>query len=503
MSLFRPLAVALPAVGLVFVLAASRSHAGLDDRVPNDANAIILLDVDQIMASPLAQKENWRADREKSAAAGLTILPVSATSFLMAAKMDLEFMRAIWEIALADVNYEPSIPQIAAKWMGEVDRISGRSAAILQDDSYIVKLGKRKIAAMRPANRQNVARWLAQTDSTSGHQLSPYITEALEYHKKLGTPIVMAIDMEESIPLDRIKKQLTQFESLKGKDVDLDQLAETLASIRGVTLGLNVKDNVSGALIIDFKQNVDALKGMAKPVLLEALSRRSAMIDEFKDWKETVEDQRVRISGRLYRSGLQRILSFLDTPASLHEHMPSPGEMPDEEMTAKLSSQQYFHSVTGLVDDLKDKPKQTMGQVGMWFQKYAKKIDGLPLLHVDPVLLDYGKFVSTKFRDASSVLRGVGGRSRVRGMNATQQQSSYGRWGSTGSYEVSGFALGNVSYTGAGQSSADRAAAQERATIRTEERVEGASSARDIMQDVQDATADVRRQMTEKYEAEF
>ena len=68
---------------------------GLATRVPNDANAVVILNVEKIMASPIAQRENWREQREKSAAAGLTILPASATNFLMAARLDLEFMQPV------------------------------------------------------------------------------------------------------------------------------------------------------------------------------------------------------------------------------------------------------------------------------------------------------------------------------------------------------------------------------------------------------------------------
>ena len=50
---------------------------GLTGRIPSDANAIILLDADKIMASPLARRENWSQQRANRVDAGLTILPES------------------------------------------------------------------------------------------------------------------------------------------------------------------------------------------------------------------------------------------------------------------------------------------------------------------------------------------------------------------------------------------------------------------------------------------
>lgn len=503
--LLRRLPLVFVALSQVLVWnASSPAQIELAARVPSGANTIILLDIDKMMASPIAKKENWRGERENAAAAGLTILPPSAKSFVMAAKMDLEFMQPIWSVSLATVNYEASMPEVAAKWQGEVDTISGRSTAKLPDDSYVVKFGPKRVGAMRPANRQDVARWLKETGSSGGNRLSPYIDNAINnYSKKLGTDIVMAIDMENFLSPELVKSRFERFESLAGKDLDLDQVSQAVSSLRGVTLGLNVKDYVAGAIVVDFDQDVSSLEGIAKPVLLEILANQSAMIDEFSDWKEEIKGKRIRLSGRLYPSGLRRVLSVLDTPASLQEFAPSPGELPDEASVALLSSQQYFHSITDLINDLKLKPKKasasgnttTSGQVGMWYQKYAQKIDGLPMLNVDPVLLDYGRYISGSFRDAGSSLRDVGGRSRVREMNAPPQYRSFGRWGS-GGYYGGGWARG-VSVE------SPRLDAQNRARIRTEERVQGASSARGIMQEVEDATADVRRQMVEKFGAEF
>ncbi len=442
------------------------AQASLAARVPNDANAIVVLDVDKVMASPLAVKENWKGVRKKAVAAGLTILPESATSFVLGSKMDFEFMEPIWGVAITDNNFQPSLPKIATRWQGQVERISGRNAVLLPDDSYLIQLSKTKLAAMRPANRQDVARWLAATDTSEFHQLSPYITEALRYSKKLGTPIIMALDLENSPSQEQVKRKLEGFSALQGKEVDLDALATTLASIRGITLGLNFGNEISGAMLIDFNEDVERLQGIAKPVLLEILENQSAMIDDFADWKEEVSGKRVRVSGRLTSSGVQRILSFLDTPASLQQYAPSPGEQPDEEQTAILSSQQYFQTVTSLVDDLRSKPKSSgassFGQVGLWYEKYAKRIDGLPMLNVDPALLDYGKFVSASLRDAAILMRNVGGRSRAREVNATPQYQTVGRWGSNGYYGGAAYATYE----------SPRLDAQNRARIRTEERVQ-------------------------------
>ena len=141
---------------------------------------------------------------------------------------------------------------------------------------------------------------------------------------------------------------------------------------------------------------------------------------------------------------------------------------------------------------------KTLGQVGAWFGKYARRIDELPILNVDPELLDYGAFVASALRQAEASFRGSGGRSRVQQLNVPTQYEVYGgarggfgRWGAYGGY-------GAVAY---GEDV--RAMQQERTRIRTTERVNTAATGRDLMQQVAEATADVRRKMTQKYQVEF
>jgi hypothetical protein len=66
-----------------------------------------------------------------------------------------------------------------------------------------------------------------------------------------------------------------------------------------------------------------------------------------------------------------------------------------------------------------------------------------------------------------------------------------GRWGAYGGY-------GAVAYQ-----EDLRAMQSERIRIRTTERVNTAATGRDVMQQVAEATADIRRKMTQKYQVEF
>jgi hypothetical protein len=302
---------------------------------------------------------------------------------------------------------------------------------------------------------------------------------------------------------------LDALETLKGRQVDLDELSKVLASARGMTLGITLAEKPFGKIKLDFGQDASLLKDFAKPLLLEALANHGAMIDEFQEWTVRVNGKQVTLEGNLYQSGLQRLSSLLDAPPELQEQASaaaSGGEGQTEEDLKRLASQQYFNSVTAVLEDLRRRPERskisTWGQVGVWMDSYARKLDGLPILNVDPELLDYGAYVANSFRASADSLKGIGAKTRVREVNQPTQYNTAYRYGGTGGYGRYGGYGGYGGYAWASWEDT-KAEQRERTRIRTEERIAGTASAQEIMGEVAKATAEVRRKMTEKYQVEF
>lgn len=504
MQFFRHRIAAIAAgLWIIGMISSVTGQTSLASRVPHDANIMLILNVEKIMGSQIAQEKSWKTNRAQAVETGLTILPASANRFLMAAKMDLEFMQPQWEIALSYLDHEPQIAQIAANWKGEIDNIDSHSAVKLGDDSYVVAVGPRKLAAMSPANRQQVARWLRSTSQSTGDHHSPYIQQALRYVDELGTPIILAVDLGDVVA----PANLVKMKSLSSFTGDKEDAAKRLASIRGATLGINVTDHVGGALVVDFTEDISDLKGMLKPLVLETLAIQGASIDEFAEWKEVVEGKRFRLLGRLNKSGFQRLMSLMSPPPAIRSYHADPKQPASKEETAKLASQQYFKSVTGLIDDLQKHTHHhsgstTTGLVGTWYERYAKRVDSLPILDVDPLLLDYGHYVATQLRGGGEALREVGGKQHIRQMNAPQHFQTYGRWGMQGNY-ADYWSPWSEAYQAEYTVEDFNQEQHDRLQIKTEERAKGAKSAHDSMQRIAEATADVRRKLTEKYHAEF
>jgi hypothetical protein len=483
------LAVAL--AGLANNIAIAQ-YGNLIARVPSGANAIVILDVQKLLNSPLGKTQNWRGNQEKMAESGVSMVPASAQHFVLASQMDLEFMQPVWEVAVAELSYDVSMPRVAARWGGEIDRVENRNVVQLADDSYVVEFSGSQAGIYRPANRQSVAKWLRETD-VSGNRLTSYLDTALSYAVEGGTPVIMALDLTDAFSEAVISKRIEEFESLQDRQVDKAKLAKALASLQGLTLAISVKDRISAAVRIDFAEDVSFVDAeVAKLVILEAFSRNGATIDEMQGWSVKVAEKRIQIGGELYRSGMQRIMSVLELPAALQQQLASESSgQPSEDAIQQTASQQYFKSISGLLDDLRGKRNDfsSLNAVGTWLNRYADKIDKLPIVNVDPQLLDYGRFVSGSFRAAGEAIRSSGGKTRTRQLNAPSYYNYYGRWGTNGAY--------------GGYYQDVKATQEDRTRIRSEERVSAATDARGIMQEVMNATAEIRQTMTQKYNANF
>lgn len=480
----------------------------LTKRIPDGANAIFFVDVNKLQNSPLGKAHNWREKQEDAFEAGVESIPPQANTFVAAAKLDLRTKHPDWEVGLMELKYDPSLPKIAVRYQGTTDYISERPVAILPGDIYLVKFMENVVGYGMPAKRQDVARWITRYYDNSLLGLSDYLAEAQTF-ADAGSPIIVALDLTHVVSPQMVRSRLDSMETLKGKQVDMDQVAKALASIRGISLGVTVQDSMIGAVKVDFSEDITSLNDFAKPLLLEILGNQGMMIDEIESWDVAVSSKRVQLTGPLYASGLRRIFSLIDTPPSLQQAKNKSAQAgqgaeaseADEKKDLTIASTQiYYKTVVSLLDELriKKKGRQTMGQISVWFDKYARKIDRLPIANVDPDLLNYGRYVSESLRTGQSEVTDAAARSRIRQNEVPEQydvtsystpiganwsgQYSWNGWVATPDWQRTGSKMSNV---------------------RMEEQIKGAKSANDVMRDIENATADIRRHLTEKYDAEF
>ena len=179
-----------------------------------------------------------------------------------------------------------------------------------------------------------------------------------------------------------------------------------------------------------------------------------------------------------------RLSSLLELPSPPLDDSGRDADQVDSGNPKLYATQDYFKSIQTLIDDLlKEKNEaKSLGNYAAFVDQYARRIDRLPLVNVDPDMQDYGLFVVQALRQASTGFKGAGIRTGSR---------SAGVWG--GNYDYYGNSVGG--------NSSDVTA--ERRAIGAEEKAASVTTGLSLREQVAGETSKIRRKMTERYKVNF
>jgi hypothetical protein len=474
----------------------------LVQRLPRNANAVAILNLEKAFDSPLAIREGWKKNMEKAFETGLTRVPPGAKRFVLGAELDFEFWKPVWEGAVAEFNTPISLESVAARRHGELDQVREVPAVVLPNDVYLLQFDQRTLAAYAPANRQLVDRWIR--DAQAGVALSPYLQQAARYSDKSSSEIILAVDLDEAVSLERIVKYLKAKDAVAKLGINIQTLADVLRSVRGFRMGIRLAEPPTAAVVVDFKKNVELEPSAAQKLLLQVLGDGGLMVDDFTYWRCSVSGTEVKLQGSLSKSGLRQVLSLLESPTSsesVAKEAPKPTptaatpQSPGDAMAQSAgdamaqkaqASLKHYRAVTKMFDDLKESMHNggPLSQKKVFFDRYANKIEKLPILGVDQDLLNYSAFVA-------SSLRAAAGSMRTSGIQNAQQQAHVARAGVYGDYAY------GYGYRSGWDVSADRSG------IRADLKAGSVTDVYSVRGQIIAATTDIRRKMTQRYQIEF
>ncbi len=502
--------------GLIAIGSTSRPASAVADfaelllRVPREANTLVLIDVDKLLRSPLATREGWKEKLAQSYVDTPMLIPPDAGRLVLAASIDLSNWSPAWEVAAMDMTQTPSIAEIARAEKGHLDSLVGAPAAWTPHDAYFVELSPRMMGVVHPAKRQFAARWVDEGKNRQHPTLSHFLHAAAEHSN--SDEITMALDLEHAMSPGQLLQELEQSKSLQNTKVDLDTLSRALSSVTGVTLRVRVKEKMIGDFAVHFHQDVSMIKDFAKPLLLEFLGAAGASVRDFEAWQLRMSPKGtiVSIEGPLSDRGLRRLMSVVELP-SPHRTAASPQS--DSTQNPAEATQKHFQAVSALLDDLmKKESKDTLGHQDMiWCQRYARKIDRLPLLNVDPDMQAYSGQVSSLLMQAANALEGARQAARAQAAAYHPGNAYYGLWGTGPLSGSSGNTYYHVGeYNRRQHFNLDRMQEAnrqnqlgEKKRVWAEQQAQGTDAARQILTQIDDLTAQVRTEMTDRYHINF
>jgi hypothetical protein len=320
------------------------------------------------------------------------------------------------------------------------------------------------------------------------------------------TQYLFALDLQDVASAKRVQRRLAmgEFSSMADKTFDADKLSATMASVKGLSLQVAVGNSAMGKGKLEFERSASSLAGFAKPLLLEFLNKCGVGIDDFSTWNVAVKDNSLTFNGELSTDGLRRLLSIVDPPSPPQTSEPDPGKSAgsgtnggsdgQDQKAVIGASKAYFDAVTGIIDNIGKQVRNatSMTQGAVYVGRSGRRIGRLPILNVDPALLDWGTGVSAQMADIVSAL-GVGGfqaRSRAVGIQDASVSGSF----MTDDAEIVSDANDAIN---------KQNVTRQRLSATAEQKAKTTQVAMQILQAIEVSRSQIRVAMTQKYKAAF
>lgn len=451
--------------------------------LPADVNAVARINVAELYKTPLAKKEGWLAKSMESFIHQDAFIPPGTTQIVIGAELDLS------DTLAANRKYAVIVPEghltvdKLSDWLpGGVETISDRPAAPFGAGGYVLDCGDGCWLATTVSSRQSLSRWYREGAAASTWRIPRYLHRALRA-KENTAQFVMAIDLQDNFSEARIRAELKDTDWIKS-DAAMQNVAKTLEGVLGITFSINIDQDRTGTILVDFEKNTAVLKPILDKLVLAIRQRVGANSDEFDSWKWDVKGTQVIGTGLVSPGGGRKLLSILEPPSITHAISASAqatSEVTPEQKMGKTTLK-YFKSIRVLLDDLQVTLKKSIDNHALYMERYARKIEELPRLNVDPILLDYAEKVSSSLRYQGQTQR----MSLIKaGTENLQTWNSGSTW--VGPYGWSAYrpnpGTANV---------IDAQANQEEKSVRFAE-----------WKQIEEGLTVVRRKMTDKYQIEF
>lgn len=416
---------------LFFLIQTCNAHAqtSIDEqvrRLPPGANTLSIVRLHNILESARASEGQWKAALESRFLSGAGAIPPHVDNLVVGSLVHLSVPEEVWSASLVPLDQGMSLDQIAKNHGANVETLAGRDTIELGQNAFISSITPELAAIYSPAQRQDASRWFNQVAAGTDGNITQYLTAAA----KNPAHLVMAIDLANMLDPEILRRHLTEDSRFKKYAQLADQLVPLIASLQGVTLAIQVDDQIAANVSIDFGRDVGTSAFSIKSIFLALLDDLGASIEEFTTAKVTADGSTVNMTCDLSDASFRQIVSLIMLP-------PKPGTVPQSAPnTTKVAeppkpappndpdkaTKDYIAAVNKMIDDLQRANRRATdyNRTILWHQKYADKIEALDRTDVSSEVLDYGQIIASAFRALAASLSG-----QAVEVNAQQQALVY------------------------------------------------------------------------------
>jgi hypothetical protein len=277
--------------------------------------------------------------------------------------------------------------------------------------------------------------------------------------------------------------------------------------VKSAILQFDVKADITGTLTVEFGEPIDYAGPVAKEIVLATLEGYGAHVEELRGWTAQAKGNALTMSGRASEDAVRRFINAVAVPDVTPDveslgnapppgpgAAPSPGAAPapaaaaaPPQDAALKATRLYWSSVQDILGSLKGTSRPTYASQKLWYDRYARQIEQLPILNVDVDLLDWGSAIARNLREMAF------------GINASVNDRNY-RLASApnGVYVGGAYGYGwGYGYAYAESKAADAAVLKRQGDAQLATQLDAR------WESMESSLAAMRRKLTEKYKVEF
>ena len=281
--------------------------------------------------------KHFKGGEQKADAAHLVAeLPEHVKKAALSAFLDFDSLDPVWEMGSLTFtkNKLPTPKGIAEHVGGYLDNIAGRPIVYSPRNRYILLDNADRLTINKPADRAAVANWVRSL-SKPALPLPDYLKRVVQFADD-DTPLVLAIDMADTISPVPLKENLGTLESLGDSRVDLDKLVKLVGDLEGITFTVVLEEQFQGRIQFDFTSAPTLLQKTGKGLVLEVFGRRGILLPEMNGWEGHVEGKALVLSGPLNAVSIVNLLTlFTSSPSTDTTPEDGPGSLGDSASSAE------------------------------------------------------------------------------------------------------------------------------------------------------------------------
>ena len=405
-------------------------------------------------------------------------VPESIEDIWMISDLDPATVRPRWEAGYCTLKTAIEVDKLAEEVGGYIDTVAGKEVVWSPRQMYLAPIDEHRMGFLRPANRAVLAKWIDPNVNVNYSGI--LVTQSKKPEQYLS--LMVGVDLKDYYAPHAVEQHIQRFDSLQANPAK--SVASILASINGISIIIGRQSLSECIFEAEFEKSPASLLPIANELLAEILRQNGSAAPEVLSWKVKADGNKLVFQGAISDVSLDAIVGIFsldDQATHISNSMNRKMRLVKSGANQKAYvSKSYFDQIGAAVERTRRHKSQTAGSRAQWNDQQARRIDEMPTLNVDPLVIDYGRDVANLLRGSALAIR----RENIRAGEIKAQQNANSGFYTGGYYSANRIA---------GQSSATTAAARGR----------GYTDYRQALTQIDKLTADLRRAMTEKYKIQF